>query len=61
ISAPSPVGGRGSLNMSQVVDIEQARVEQVGDDVLVIGYPSARVLPVETVSISETGSETRVG
>ncbi len=61
ISAPSPVGGRGSLNMSQVVDIERAKVEQVGDDVLIIGYPSARVLPLETVSISETGSETRVG
>ena len=61
ISAPSPVGGKGSVSMSQVVDIERARVEQVGVDVLITGYPSARVLPVETISISETGSETRVG
>ena len=61
IAAPSPVGGMGSLNMSQVVDIERAKVEQVGDDVLITGYPSARVLPVETASISETGSKARVG
>ena len=61
ISAPSPVGGNGSVSMSQAMDIERAKVEQIGDDVLIIGYPSARALPVEAVSISGTGSEARVG
>ena len=61
ISAPSPVGGKGSVSMSQVVDIERAKVKRVGDDVLIIGYPMPRPLPVEAVSTADTGSEAKVG
>ena len=61
ISAPSPVGGNGSVSMSQVIDVERAKVERVGDDMLIIGYPSSRSLPVETVSTAGTVSEARVG
>ena len=61
ISAPSPVGGNGSVSMSQAMDIERSEVEQIGDDVLIIGYPSAKSLPVGAVSISGTDSEARVG
>ena len=61
ISAPSPVGGNGSITMSQAIDIERAKVEQIGDDVLIIGYPSAKALPIGAVSISGTDPEARVG
>jgi diaminohydroxyphosphoribosylaminopyrimidine deaminase/5-amino-6-(5-phosphoribosylamino)uracil reductase len=61
ISAPSPVGGNGSVTMSQAIDIERAKVEQIGDDVLIIGYPSARALPIGAISISGTDPEARVG
>ena len=38
-SAPSPVGGRGAEDISQVLRLNRTRVETLGDDVLITGYP----------------------
>ena len=43
--APSPVGGHGAPGMAQALRLERVRVEQVGDDVLLIGYPPVRQPP----------------
>jgi diaminohydroxyphosphoribosylaminopyrimidine deaminase/5-amino-6-(5-phosphoribosylamino)uracil reductase len=40
IAAPSPVGGQGNAAMSQVLALSDVKVEQVGEDTLVVGYPS---------------------
>ena len=47
-SAPTPVGGRGSATMSGAIRLTQVRVEQVGEDTLVTGYPSVELTPTET-------------
>lgn len=60
ISAPSPVGGVGSVRMSQAIDIEGAKVERIGDDLFITGYPLARPFPGETISISGADSEAMV-
>ena len=38
-SAPSPVGGEGPALMSQITRLARTRVETVGDDIMVVGYP----------------------
>ena len=38
-AAPSPVGGEGSGDMSQVMRLSRVKVERLGEDILVIGYP----------------------
>ena len=47
LSAPSPVGGMGVAAMAQATRIERVRVERVGEDILVIGYPLTRPTPQE--------------
>ena len=42
LSAPSPVGGTGIPDMSQVIRMERVRTERMGEDVLIVGYPSTR-------------------
>ena len=41
-SAPSPVGGKGSAEISQALKLNRVRVERIGEDILVVGYPPAR-------------------
>ena len=38
-SAPSPVGGTGSVAMAQAWRMKSTRVERIGDDTLIVGYP----------------------
>ena len=40
-SAPSPVGGTGSAAMAQAWRMRSTRVERIGDDTLIVGYPSS--------------------
>ena len=44
-SAPSPVGGEGAATMSEALRMERVRLEQIGDDILVVGYPLAGTVP----------------
>lgn len=39
-AAPSPVGGRGAEDISQVLRLTRTKVEILGDDVLITGYPT---------------------
>ena len=39
-SAPSPVGGKGIANVSQVLKLKHLRTENLGEDILVVGYTS---------------------
>ncbi len=39
--APSPVGGEGAARMSQALRMTRLRFEKIGEDMLVVGYPSA--------------------
>ena len=39
LRAPSPVGGVGVTNMSRALRLKQMRVERIGEDILVVGYP----------------------
>lgn len=41
-SAPSPVGGNGAAAMAQATRLDSVRIEQIGEDMLVVGYPRAR-------------------
>ena len=41
-SAPSPVGGNGVAAMAQATRLDSVRIEQIGEDMLVVGYPRAR-------------------
>ena len=59
ISAPSPVGGNGSANMSEAARIRQVRVEQIGEDILLVGYPLARLTNIEMTHRSGIGVEAR--
>ena len=38
-NAPSAVGGNGVTNMTESLRLQRVRVEQLGEDLLVIGYP----------------------
>ena len=38
-SAPSPIGGNGVPAMAQAVRLDSARIERIGEDMLVVGYP----------------------
>ena len=38
-SAPSPVGGNGVTVMAQAARLDSARMERIGEDMLVVGYP----------------------
>jgi diaminohydroxyphosphoribosylaminopyrimidine deaminase/5-amino-6-(5-phosphoribosylamino)uracil reductase len=38
-SAPSPVGGNGVTLMAQAARLDSARMERIGEDMLVVGYP----------------------
>lgn len=38
-AAPTPVEGEGIPSLAQAVRLERVRVERVGDDVLLVGYP----------------------
>ena len=38
-SAPSPVGGEGVAVMAQAARLDSARIERIGEDMLVVGYP----------------------
>ncbi|MSQ14040.1 MAG: bifunctional diaminohydroxyphosphoribosylaminopyrimidine deaminase/5-amino-6-(5-phosphoribosylamino)uracil reductase RibD [Dehalococcoidia bacterium] len=38
-AAPTPVEGEGIASLGQAVRLERVRVERVGDDVLLVGYP----------------------
>ena len=38
--APSPVEGHGVGNVSEAIGLERVTVEHVGEDLLVVGYPS---------------------
>ena len=38
-SSPSPVGGKGIEMMSHATTIRQTRLERIGEDILVVGYP----------------------
>jgi diaminohydroxyphosphoribosylaminopyrimidine deaminase/5-amino-6-(5-phosphoribosylamino)uracil reductase len=46
-SAPSPVGGKGSEVMSQALRLSQVKTRQIGEDMLVLGYPEAGDTPVK--------------
>ena len=37
--APGPVGGEGSTSLAQAWRLERVRMEQLGNDILLIGYP----------------------
>ncbi len=39
-SAPSPVGGMGAEDISQALRLTRTKVETLGDDVLIAGYPT---------------------
>ncbi len=39
-AAPSPVGGRGAEDISQAIRLTRTKVETLGDEVLVTGYPT---------------------
>ena len=41
-SAPSPVGGRGAEQMSNVFRLTRTKLQTLGDDVLVTGYPASQ-------------------
>jgi diaminohydroxyphosphoribosylaminopyrimidine deaminase/5-amino-6-(5-phosphoribosylamino)uracil reductase len=49
-SAPSPVGGKGSEAMSQAMRLDQVKTRQIGDDMLILGYPEAGRAPVKTTT-----------
>ena len=38
-SSPSPVGGKGIRLMSHATTIRQNRLERIGEDILIVGYP----------------------
>lgn len=38
--APSPVGGTGALTVASAWKLRDVRIERVGEDLLVVGYPS---------------------
>ncbi len=38
--APSPVEGKGIAKMAQALRLTRVRVERVGEDIMVVGYPS---------------------
>ena len=42
ISAPTAVGGEGAASMSQAIRLGRVRVEQIGEDMLMVGYPLLR-------------------
>ena len=42
-STPSAVGGIGAEDMSQILRLERSKVEVLGDDVLITGYPPSRI------------------
>ena len=44
-SAPSPVGGGGAEDISEALRLTRTRVETLGDDVLITGYPTQPDLP----------------
>ena len=41
-ASPSPVGGRGIDEMSRVLGLTDLSVKRLGEDIMVVGYPSAR-------------------
>ena len=43
--APSPVGGAGAESIDQVMRLERVRVDRIGEDILVVGYPPTRPAP----------------
>ena len=45
LCAPPPVGGMGNASMSQAVAMEQVKIQQIGEDILVVGYPAAKNQP----------------
>ena len=55
LSAPSAVGGKGSASMSQAVRMKSVRVECIGEDILVVGYPSDRLSPRDITSGATEG------
>ena len=48
-SAPSPVGGEGVGLMSLATTLQGVRIQQIEEDVLVVGYPSPEEPPTEGV------------
>ena len=44
-SAPSSVGGRGSATMAEAMRVCPARLERLGDDILLVGYPAGGTTP----------------
>ena len=53
-SAPSPVAGKGSESMAQAIRLKHVRVERLGEDVLVVGYPQPALTPRE-MPVGTTG------
>ena len=47
-SAPSPVGGEGSVTMERITRLERVSVKRVEEDLLVVGYPPHRSTGVGT-------------
>ncbi len=50
--APTPVRGAGAPRLADALRLEQVSVERVGEDVLIVGYPSG-----ESMSNESTGDE----
>lgn len=41
LSAPSPVAGKGIAAMSEALRLVRVKLESIGEDILVVGYPQA--------------------
>ena len=54
LSAPSPVAGKGSADMSRALKLNRVRVERIGEDILVVGYPPARPFAPKNTHSSTT-------
>ena len=54
-SAPSPVGGEGAASMAEALKMKGVRLEQIGEDILVVGYPLAGPVPRGQESSGEEG------